>query len=106
MDGPPRGFGDLGRMAIYFQGAGEHWQFFQGFGEQAHSFGDLGSPAKSKKNLAFKEKPSFLLIFSKKSSASGGKTPPPPQIPPWISKCINFRVNMLIWIDIDDWCSK
>ena len=23
--GPPRGFGDLGRMAIYFQGAGEHW---------------------------------------------------------------------------------
>ena len=23
--GPPRVFGDLGRMAIYFQGAGEHW---------------------------------------------------------------------------------
>ena len=23
--GPPRGLGDLGRMAIYFQGAGEHW---------------------------------------------------------------------------------
>ena len=22
--GPPRGFGDLGRRAIYFQGAGEH----------------------------------------------------------------------------------
>ena len=21
----PRGFGDLGRMAIYFQGAREHW---------------------------------------------------------------------------------
>ena len=21
----PMGFGDLGRMAIYFQGAGEHW---------------------------------------------------------------------------------
>ena len=21
----PRGFGDLGRMAVYFQGAGEHW---------------------------------------------------------------------------------
>ena len=21
----PRAFGDLGRMAIYFQGAGEHW---------------------------------------------------------------------------------
>ena len=23
--GPPRGFGVLGRMAIYFQGAGEQW---------------------------------------------------------------------------------
>ena len=23
--GAPRGFGDLGRRAIYFQGAGEHW---------------------------------------------------------------------------------
>ena len=23
--GAHRGFGDLGRMAIYFQGAGEHW---------------------------------------------------------------------------------
>ena len=23
--GPPRGFGNPGRMAIYFQGAGEHW---------------------------------------------------------------------------------
>ena len=25
ISGAPRGFGDLGRMAIYFQGAGEHW---------------------------------------------------------------------------------
>ena len=24
-NGAPRGFGDLVRMAIYFQGAGEHW---------------------------------------------------------------------------------
>ena len=23
--GAPRGFGDLGRMTIYFQGASEHW---------------------------------------------------------------------------------
>ena len=28
--GAPRGFGDLGRMAIYFQGAEEHWYLFQG----------------------------------------------------------------------------
>ena len=25
INGAPRSFGDLGRMAIYFQGAGEHW---------------------------------------------------------------------------------
>ena len=25
VSGAPRGFGDLGRMGIYFQGAGEHW---------------------------------------------------------------------------------
>ena len=25
MYGARRGFGDLGRMAVYFQGAGEHW---------------------------------------------------------------------------------
>ena len=47
----PRGFGDLGRMAIYFQGSGE----------QAHSFRDLGSPAKKQKKI--KEKPPFCLIF-------------------------------------------
>ena len=29
--GAPRGFGDLGRMAIYFQGAGEQsWLLFSG----------------------------------------------------------------------------
>ena len=37
-NGAPRGFGDLRRMAIYFQGAGEH---LQGFWEQAHNFCDL-----------------------------------------------------------------
>ena len=26
--GAPRGFGDLGRMAIYFQGSREHWLLF------------------------------------------------------------------------------
>ena len=47
--GSPRGFGDLGRMDIYFQGAGEHWYYFRGAGEQAHNFGDLGSLAKKQK---------------------------------------------------------
>ena len=44
--GPPMGFGDLGRMAIYFRELGCTGNYCQGFGEQAHSFGDLGSPAK------------------------------------------------------------
>ena len=45
----PRGFGDLRRRAIYFQGAGRTGNYFYGVGEQAHGFRDLGSPAKSKK---------------------------------------------------------
>ena len=44
----PRGLGDLGRMVIYFRGAGE----------QAHSFGELGSPAKKQKII--NEKPPFV----------------------------------------------
>ena len=56
-------FGDLGRIAICFHGAGGALVIiFQGLGEQARSFGDLGL----------------------KSSASGGKHPSPP--PPWIIK--------------------
>ena len=50
----PSGLGDLGRMAIYFHGAGEHWFYFRGSGEQANSFGDLGSPAKKFKKNEFK----------------------------------------------------
>ena len=45
--GAPRGLGDLGRRAIYFQGAGERSaNYFRGAGEQAHTFEDLGSTAK------------------------------------------------------------
>ena len=43
----PRGFGDLGRMAIYFQGAGSTGNYFRGAREQAHSFGD---PCQKKQN--------------------------------------------------------
>ena len=42
----PWGFGDLGRMANYFQGLGSTRYYFQGFVEQTRSFGDLGSSAK------------------------------------------------------------
>ena len=59
--GAPWGFGDLGRIAIYFHGAKEHWYFFRGAREQAHNFGDIESLAKKQKKN--KEKPPFCLIF-------------------------------------------
>ena len=67
--GLPRGFGDLGRMAIYFQDLGSTGNYFMGAGEQAHSYGDLGSPAKKQKKkkkrkiIIIKDKPPFCLIF-------------------------------------------
>ena len=30
----PKDFGDLGRMFVYFQGAGEHKQFFRNLGSK------------------------------------------------------------------------
>ena len=44
--GAPRGFGDLGRRAIYFRELGSTAYYFGAAGEQAHTFGDLGSTAK------------------------------------------------------------
>ena len=43
-------FGDLGRMATYFQGARSTGNYFREARGQAHNFGDLGSPAK-KQNM-------------------------------------------------------
>ena len=40
------GFGELGRRAIYFQGAEGTANYFRGVVEQAHTFGDKGSTAK------------------------------------------------------------
>ena len=57
----PWGLGDLGRMDIYFQGAGSTGDYFRGAKEQAHNFGDIGTLAKKQKNN--KEKPPFCLIF-------------------------------------------
>ena len=61
--GAPRGFGDLGRMAVYFQGAGSTGNYFQGFWEQAHSFGDLGSHAKKLKKSHLKGKAFIWFDF-------------------------------------------
>ena len=63
----PRGFGDLGRMAIYFfRDLRSTVNFFRGAGEQAHSFGDIVSPAKKQREKKVnKEKASILFGFSK-----------------------------------------
>ena len=46
MNWAPRGFADLGRMAIFFRELGSTGDYFKGSVEQAHSFGDLVSTAK------------------------------------------------------------
>ena len=64
--GAPRGFGDLGRTAIYSRELGSTGNYFQGYGEQAHSLGDLGCPVKKQKiNLKshLKGKSFFLVNF-------------------------------------------
>ena len=84
--GAPKGYGDLGRMAIYFQGSECTGNYFRGAWEQAHSLRDLGSPAKNNKD---KGKTSNLFDFLKNSSASGG-IPPDPLLN---YKCINFHIT-------------
>ena len=79
-------------MAIFFRELGSTGNYFQGFGEQVHSFGDLGSPAKKIKKSYLKGKAFILFDFFKKNLWQT------PSDPPWISKCIYFLANMLIWI--------
>ena len=57
--GPSGVFRDLGRMAIYFQGAGEHYFFSGSWGALVTILGELGSLAKKQNN-------------NEKNSASGG----------------------------------
>ena len=59
-----RGFGDLGRMAIYFQGAGEPLQFILGeLGCKLIILGIKGALPKSKKNLENLNLMVFFLYF-------------------------------------------
>ena len=61
--GPAGVFGDLGRMAVYFQGAGGALVIiFRDLGSKLIVW-DLGRPAKRFKNLTLKEKPLFRLSF-------------------------------------------
>ena len=77
--GAPRGFGDLGRMALIFREPGSTGNYFRGAREQAHNFGDIGSHAKKQKQN--KEKPPFGLIFLKNVFCFWGASTPPPEPP-------------------------
>ena len=65
--GPPRGFEDSGRRAIYFQGFGEKGNLFSGIWEES---GVLGSRELRKNILGSWGERSFFF--------QGEKTPPPP----------------------------
>ena len=49
--GVPRGFGDLGRRAIYFQGTGEHWLIFSGIWGASSYMRGFREPCKKVRNL-------------------------------------------------------
>ena len=102
--GAPRGFGDLGRTAIYFRELGSTGNYFHGSGEQAHSFGDLGNPVKKQKinlksHLKGKAFVLFIFFFFVKILRLLGGSPPDPL---GKSKCTYLCANMLIWIGIGD----
>ena len=94
------GLGIWGEWLFIFRELGSTGNYFQGFGEQAHSYGDLWSPAKKEiKKSYLKGKAIISFDFFKKNLRLLGVSPPDP---PWISKCIYFRANMLIWNGIED----
>ena len=81
----PQGFWGSGENGYLFSGSwGALVIIFRDLGSKFIVWGIWGALQRSKKNLTLKEKPSFCLIISKKN--------------PWISKCIYFPANMLIWM--------
>ena len=91
--GPPGVLGIWGEWLFIFRELGSTGNYFRGAREQAHSFGDIGSLAKRQKKKK-KLKASILFEFLKIYSAFS------PQTPLVKSKCIYFRTNMLIKIDL------
>ena len=65
--GAPRGFGELGRRAIYFRELGRTGNYFRDLRSKLIVFLGFGEPCKKVKNKFMnsylKEKPSFHLIF-------------------------------------------
>ena len=86
----PQGFWGSGKNGYLFSGSwGSTGNYFRGAREQAHNLGDLGSLAKKAKIRYGKA--SILFDFLKNSAS---------QTPLVNSKCIYFRTNMLIKIDL------
>ena len=89
---PPGVLRIWGELLFIFREQGSTGKYFREAKEQAHNFGDLGSLAKKQKN---KEKPPFCLIFSKFLLLLLS-----PRTPLVNSKCVSFRTNLLINIDL------
>ena len=70
--GPPRGFGDSGRRAIYFKGFGEKGHLFSGIWGESMGAGSRGM----RKNIlgSWGERSFFF-------QGAGSKDPPPPEGP-------------------------
>ena len=68
--GPPRGFGDSGRMAIYFQGFGEKGHSFSGIWGES---GVLGSREQGAQEKHFRELGRKVIFLS----GSREQRPPP-----------------------------
>ena len=73
LGGPPRGFGDSGRRAIYFQGFGEKGRLFSGIWGESMVLGSREHGAEDKHFRELGRKVIFL-------SGNREQRPPPP---PW-----------------------
>ena len=74
--GPPRGFGDSGRRAIYFQGFGEKGHLFSGIWGESRVLGSREEGAEEKH---------FGELGRKVICLSGSREQRPP--PPWVGLC-------------------
>ena len=87
--GPPGVLGICGEWPFIFRELGSTGNYFRGAREQANNFGAIGSLAKKQKKKKKRKSLHFVRFFKNFS-----------QTPLVNSKCIYFRTNMLIKIDL------
>ena len=83
-------------MAIYFQGAGEHWLLFSGIWGASSQFWGFREPCKKVKKISPYRKSLHFVLIKKKSSASGWEPPDPPPPPPLEIKMYLLLCYMLM----------